>query len=207
MLCFHWQESTDCLDIFTDANWAGCRSARKSTSGGAIMLGKACLKTWSKTQGTIAQSSAESELLASVKGAAEGIGMVSLAHDLGILIRVRLHIDASVALGILERKGVGRVRHLDVGSLWLQEQQLRNIIEMCKVHGLRNPGDLMTKHLTAERIECYCEILGYCFPSGRSTTTADLHRCRPNSSGTKGGPFLGINPLLCRRRRRMMRKR
>ena len=56
----------------------------KSTSGGAIVVGKARVKTWSKTQGTIAQSSAESELLASVKGAAEAIGIISLARDIGI---------------------------------------------------------------------------------------------------------------------------
>ena len=87
------------------------------------MYGRACIHSWSKTQGTIAQSSAESELISTVRSATEGIGLVSLGRDLGIEVLIRLHVDASAALGIVERRGVGRVRHLDVGSLWIQEQQ------------------------------------------------------------------------------------
>ena len=71
------------------------------------MLGRCCVKTWSKTQATIAQSSAESELLATVRGAAEGIGLISLSADLGLRFKVRLHIDVAAALGIIERRGVG----------------------------------------------------------------------------------------------------
>ena len=112
-----------------------------------MLFGNGCIKTWSKTQATIATSSAESELLASVKGAAESLGIVSLAADMGIELKVRLHMDAAAALGILERRGVGKVRHLDVGTLWLQEKQLRKVIEMNKVAGLLNPGDLLTKPL------------------------------------------------------------
>ena len=64
-------------------------------------MGTACFKSWSKTQDTVAQSSAESELIASVKGAAKALGIVSLGKDLGIDIGVRLHLDAAAALGIL----------------------------------------------------------------------------------------------------------
>jgi hypothetical protein len=33
--------------------------------------------------------------------------MIALADDFGIELQVRLHIDASAALGILQRQGVG----------------------------------------------------------------------------------------------------
>ena len=139
------------------------------------MLGNACLKTYSKTQSTIAQSSAESELIAVVKAACEAIGTVSLASDLGIEVRVRLHVDAAAALGILERQGVGRVRHLDIGMLWLQEKQLRRLIDLAKILGTRNPADLLTKHLGQEPIQLYSGILGYEYRGGRAATTAKLH--------------------------------
>ena len=71
------------------------------------MLGSHVVRTWSKTQNTIAQSSAESELLAIVRAATEALGMISLAADLGIILTARIHVDASAALGILERRGVG----------------------------------------------------------------------------------------------------
>ena len=101
------------------------------------MVGRCCIKFRSKTQSTIAQSSAESELLATVRGATEGIGLISLARDLGMEFLVRLHVDASAALGIVERRGVGRVRHLDVGSPWIQQQQLKRIIALKHVAGLK----------------------------------------------------------------------
>ena len=48
---------------------------------------------------TITQSSAEFELLATVQGAAEGIGLISLDRGLGSELFICLHIDASAALG------------------------------------------------------------------------------------------------------------
>ena len=114
------------------------------------MLGSGCLRTYSKTQNTIAQSSAESELLGVVRAATEALGMISLAKDLGIELQARLHVDASAAIGILERKGLGRVRHLDVGVLWLQEKQLRKAMSIQKVLGTANPADLMTNNLSQE---------------------------------------------------------
>ena len=63
-----------------------------------------------------------------MKSACEALGMMSFPDDPGITLRAKMHVDASAALGILERKGVGRVRHSDIGESWLQEQQLRQVI-------------------------------------------------------------------------------
>ena len=98
-----------------------------------MLWGSSVLGSYGKTQGRIAQSSAQSEFIAVVKSACEATGTVSLADDLGIMLRVRLHVDAAASLGILERQGVGRLRHLDIGVLWLQEQQLRRVVELTKV--------------------------------------------------------------------------
>ena len=162
VVLFHWRSEATCFDIYTDANLVVCHKVRKSTSGGVVTLGHSCIKTWSKTQGTIAQSSAESELLATVRGAVEGIGLISFPAGMGPF-KVRLHVDAAAALGIIERRGVGRLRHLDVGTLWLQAQQVRKVIELRKVAGLANPCDLLTKHLTEKRINHYSDLIGYTF--------------------------------------------
>ena len=135
-----WQPAVACFDIFSDAYWAGCCTARKSTSGGVVMMGRCWVKSWSKTHGTIVQSSAESELLAAVLGAAEGIGLISLASVMSLDFKVRVHVAAAAAaLGIIKQRGTGRVRHLDVGTLWLQEQQLWKVVELRRVAGLENP--------------------------------------------------------------------
>ena len=94
-------------------------------------------------QGTVAQSTPESELTASVKGSIAGLGLVSLACDLGIGMDVRLHVDASATLGIIEMRGLGRVGHFDVGTLWLQAQQLHKVVEVAMVEGLNNNQHLL----------------------------------------------------------------
>ena len=80
---YDMQEYIDELTVQTDADWAGCRRSRKSTSGGSISRGSHCITAWSKTQAVIAKSSAESELYGVVRGACEGLGTMTLCKDLG----------------------------------------------------------------------------------------------------------------------------
>ena len=43
-----------------------------------------------------------------MKGAVEGLGLVAMAQAFGDTYKVRLHVDASAALGIVQRKGVDK---------------------------------------------------------------------------------------------------
>ena len=45
---FGWQPTPNELTIYTDADWAGDKTHRKSTSGGCLMIGTHVKKTWSK---------------------------------------------------------------------------------------------------------------------------------------------------------------
>ena len=65
---FKLQEEVEEIRVYADANWAGCKETRKSTSGGCIMKGAHLIRFWSKTQAIVAQFSAESELLGAVRG-------------------------------------------------------------------------------------------------------------------------------------------
>ena len=101
------------------------------------MLGGHVLRVYSKTQSVIALSSAESEFYATTKAATESIGMVALLNDFGIDKTVVMEVDASAALGVIERKGIGRIRHLQTGALWLQEQEIRKRIRFKKTPRIR----------------------------------------------------------------------
>ena len=122
---YDFQNEPEEITVYSDANWANCPRSRKSTSGGCVMYGGHLLRAWSKTQATIALSSGESETLAAIRAGTEALGMMSLMGDLGMVKKATLRLDASAALGILQRKGVGKIRHLDVGCLWLQEKEAR----------------------------------------------------------------------------------
>ena len=172
---FDMQEEKGTIDVFSDSDWAGCRKSRKSTSGWTIMVGNHCLKTWSKTQAIIAKSSAEAELYGVVRGATEALGMCSLMGDLGRNMFIRMGIDAAAAKGILERRGLSKVRHIDVNILWLQEVCARKQIPVDKVPGEENPADLATKHLTSKWIDQNIQRMSMKFQEGRAAKAAQLH--------------------------------
>ena len=77
-----------------------------------------------------------------VKGAAEGIGLQSLARDLGLDLPLQLYVDSAAAIGICRRSGIGRVRHLAVGQLWVQERLREEQFALHKVGGTHNPVEL-----------------------------------------------------------------
>ena len=90
------------------------------------MLGSHVLKTWSKTQYVIATSSAESELYVIVRASTEALGLLTLLKDVGMsVVDSRAHVDASAAKSIVEREGLGKVCHIEVGLSWIQEQQIK----------------------------------------------------------------------------------
>ena len=41
---YSWQNTQATMKVYTDADWAGCRETRKSTTGGCVMLGRHTLK-------------------------------------------------------------------------------------------------------------------------------------------------------------------
>ena len=74
------------------------------------------------TQATVALSSAEAELNASIKAAQEGLSLRNLLVEMGEECFLELRGDSSANDGIIKRAGAGKVRHLSVRQLWLQEQ-------------------------------------------------------------------------------------
>ena len=76
-----------------------------------------------------------------------------IEHDLNI------HTDSAAAVGICKRAGIGRVRHLAVGLLWVQEGLRRGDFRQCKVQGDANPADALTKHLSREVLDKHVAAL------------------------------------------------
>ena len=56
-----------------------------------------------------------------------------------------LYADSSAALAIAKRKGAGKLRHIHVSALWIQDVQDRDGAESHKILGTGNPANLLTK--------------------------------------------------------------
>ena len=89
-------------------------------------------------QSRVAQSSCEAELNSTLKGAIEGLNVQRLANAFGDWPNLELRTDASAARGVIMRQGVGKVRHLHVKQLWIQDAVAAGELKVVKVPRLEN---------------------------------------------------------------------
>ena len=125
-----YQEISAELFVWTDTDYSGCRRKRKSTSGGVVMWGKHLIKSWSSTQTVVALSSGEAEYYGMVKGASVALGLQAGLSDFDVHCSIVLKSDASAAIAIASRRGLGKVRHIEVCQLWLQDKVRRGCVQV-----------------------------------------------------------------------------
>ena len=91
--------------------------------------------------------------------------------------RLRIWTDSSAAIGICGRQGLGKLRHVDTRSLWLQQKLRDGTLEVRKVRGDVNPADVFTKHLPCEqKVHDLLRLLGCYYRGGRAAGAPQLRR-------------------------------
>ena len=108
------------------------------------------VKAWSKTMGILALSSRESDLAAVVRAATEGMGLQSILNDFCLCGHVAIKSDATAAIVMYHRLGLGKSPTLAVGDLWVQHHVRSGKTRVSKISGLENPSDAHTKYLGPE---------------------------------------------------------
>ena len=138
------------------------------------MHGNHVIKSWSTNQSVIALSSGEAEYYGLVKAASVSIGVKTIMKDMGVELSEPTIIksDASAAIGIANRIGIGKVRHIEVNQLWLQEKVSKKEILIEKVSTENNLADALTKAVDARAIEKHIAGVGAC-------VKIDRHRLAP----------------------------
>ena len=144
-------------------------------------MGSHLLKSWASTQQVIATSSGEAELYAMVKGASQTIGMVSMAFDFNDVLEGHVSCDANAAIGIAHRQGLGKLRHINVQWLWIQERVRNKELNLSKVPGEDNPADAMTKFLAKDIMQKHRESMSCYITDGRASNTLHLSSLKNKS--------------------------
>ena len=62
-------------------------------------------------------------------------------------------MDASAAIGMAQRTGLNKVRHVEVDLLWIQDQVARRMLPISKIPGPQTPSDLCTKNVGVALVE------------------------------------------------------
>ena len=145
---YAWQNEDEACDItvLVDSDWAGNTETRKSTSGGVLKVGKHVIRTWSSTQ-----------------TATRGLGMQTVMTEMGLspqLKMVRMSTESSVAKSFVATRGLGKMRHLEVKFLWLQEIVQMGKVRVEKVSGATNVADALTKYHGIDKLDALCRPNG-----------------------------------------------
>ena len=73
-----------------------------------------------------------------------------------------LHLDASGTMCLVNRRGLGKAKHVDMQNLWIQEVSQSGRLVTENVGTIVNPVDLMSKPLQRPKIEHLHErVCGY----------------------------------------------
>jgi hypothetical protein len=165
---FRYQWGFRHLDVYSDSDHAGCVRTRKSTTGGAVMMGTSMIKSWCRGQSVIALSSGEAEFYALLAASCEALGEQAMARGFGIHLPVRVHMDATAGAAIGSRKGLAKVKHIHTAFLWIQDKVAAKIIELVHVNTKLNLADILTKPIDSATLELMLKLMGFVAKEGNS---------------------------------------
>ena len=104
----------------------------------------------------------------------EILGVKSAVFDFCILVGGVIKSDASAALGIIQREGLGKLRHIDTSFLYIQQINVDKVLRFEKTSGDSNPSDICTKRLAGPKIMKFIERMSMEFIDGRASVARNL---------------------------------
>ncbi|RVW95017.1 Retrovirus-related Pol polyprotein from transposon TNT 1-94 [Vitis vinifera] len=151
------------LEIFSDADWAGSVTDRRSTSGYcSFVWGN--LVTWrSKKQSVVARSSAEAEFRAMAQGICEGIWLNRLLEELRVPLKhpMVLYCDNQAAISIAKNPvHHDRTKHVEIDRHFIKEKIEEGVFKVSYTPTNCQTVDILTKALARVNFEDLTEKLG-----------------------------------------------
>ena len=83
-----------------------------------------------------------------------------MAKDLGIACGLNFYLDASTTMFLVNRRGLGKAKHVDMQNLWTQEASKSGRFVTKKVGTSVKPADLITKPMPRSKIVQLVHIMG-----------------------------------------------
>jgi hypothetical protein len=137
------------LQAYVDADFAGDRETRRSTTGFIICVANTPVYWRSKLQSTVATRTAEAEIIALYELSQELLYYTHVMNNLGIHQKtIEVYEDNQAAIAIMTRpEKQTKMRHLDTKYFKIQELISEKTINVNYVKSANNVSDLMTKAL------------------------------------------------------------
>lgn len=147
-LIFHRQKDSG-LITYSDADWAGDITDRKSTSGCVVYHGGNPISWYSRKQDCVSQLTAQSEYIACATAAMDVVYFQRILIDLKSDSKVPLiYVDNQSAIDMSESyENSKRTRHIDIKYHHIKDLISKNLIELQFIKTDKNVADIFTKSL------------------------------------------------------------
>ncbi|PKU80641.1 Retrovirus-related Pol polyprotein from transposon TNT 1-94 [Dendrobium catenatum] len=144
------------LTAYSDADWAGDKQDRKSTTGFCIFLGNTLISWSSKKQHTIARSSTESEYRSLTAAATEIVWLRRLLQDFQFpsMSPTTLFCDNISAMSLANNPVFhARTKHIEIDYHYIRECIKSNIIKVHHLYTTDQTADVFTKGLSTAQFQ------------------------------------------------------
>ncbi|GIL92943.1 hypothetical protein Vretifemale_20359, partial [Volvox reticuliferus] len=137
------------VEGYSDSDWAGDPTTRRSTSGYAFLLNGAAISWSSQLQRTVAASSVEAEYQATAAAVREALWLRKLASELNLEGgATKISLDSQGALSLGKNAIISaRSKHIDVHHHLVRERVVRGEIELGYCPTDQMVADILTKAL------------------------------------------------------------
>ncbi|XP_020684800.1 uncharacterized protein LOC110101293 [Dendrobium catenatum] len=144
------------LKSFSDADWAGDPTSRKSTSGFYSFLGNTIISWIVKKQHTVARSSTESEYRTLAALTSDIIWLRRLLSDFGISQTnpTDMFCDNTSAIALANNPVFhARTKHIEIDQKFIRDHLQQNHIRLLPISTVDQTADILTKALSTPRFE------------------------------------------------------
>lgn len=163
-LIYHKMKCENLIVGYSDSDWAGDRTDRKSTSGYVFKVFD-CTVSWaSRKQSTVSLSSTEAEYVALSQCVSEACWLRYLVNDLKISrdpVRVLILADNQSAIKVCKNPEYHkRLKHVDIRFHFIRQTIKENIVVLKYISTYEQQADLFTKPLGFTQFQKLREKLG-----------------------------------------------
>jgi hypothetical protein len=148
---------------YTDSDWAGCVSDRKSTSGCCFGLGSAVVSWFSRKQKSVALSSAEAEYMAASQASCEALWLRKMLIGLfGVQLRPTvIYCDNQSCIKLSENPVFhDRSKHIEIRYHFIRDYVQRGAVELQYISTEEQVADILTKALNMGKFVFFRDKLG-----------------------------------------------
>jgi len=157
------QDKIHNLAGFSDADFAGDRQTRKSTSGYVFKMCNGPVTWSSRRQQSVSLSTTESEYIAASEATKEAVWLYQLLSDIGETVPkpVKIYIDNQSAIRLIKNPEFhNRTKHIDIRFHYIREKFECGDIDPVYVESASQEADIFTKALPKVKFEKLRDLLG-----------------------------------------------